>query len=85
MKDNSRYAQNRCQKSHDLVLLSEMCYRYDRSFEQIRPIVDSLNPFGTLTRYPSDRPDPDEEITRNTLSKAEDVLLFIKNKILDVE
>jgi HEPN domain-containing protein len=71
------------QKSHDLVVLTELCYRYDRSFEEIRPIVEALNPFGTLMRYPSDRPDPDPELTRNSISKAEDVLLFIQAKILE--
>ncbi len=69
------------QKSHDLVVLTEMCYRYDHSFEKIRPFIEALNPFGTLMRYPSDRPDPDQEITRNSISNAEEVLRFIQTKI----
>ena len=70
------------QKSHDLVALTEICYRYDRSFEEVRPIVESLNPLGALMRYPSDRPDPDQKITQDSISRAEDLLLFIQTKIL---
>ena len=69
------------QKSHDLVALTELCCRYDPSIEEIRPIVESLNPFGTLMRYPSDRPDPDQKMTQISISNAEHILLFIKTKI----
>ncbi len=71
------------QKSHDLVVLTEQCYHYDQSFEELRSIVESLNPFGILMRYPSDRPDPDQNITQNAIKKAETVLLFVQNKILE--
>jgi HEPN domain-containing protein len=38
------------QKSHDHVVLTEMCYRYDPSFEGLRSLVEALNSLGTLTR-----------------------------------
>lgn len=69
------------QKSHDLVVLTEQCCRYDSSFQEIRPIVEALNPFGTLMRYPSDRSDPDSELTKISILNAEEVLQFIQSKL----
>lgn len=78
------YKQCSIQKSHDLVVLTEICTRYDPAFESMRAFVEELNPFGTLIRYPSDRPDPDQDITESSISKAEYILLFIRSKISDV-
>ncbi len=77
------YKQCLIQKSHDLVVLTEVCNRYDPSFMKIRPLVEELNSFGTIMRYPSDREDPDQEITQASISKAEEILLFVRTKILD--
>jgi HEPN domain-containing protein len=69
------------QKSHDLVLLTEQCFRYDPSFEELRFIVESLNPMGTLLRYPSDIPIPDQSTTKTAIENGENVLNFVKTKI----
>lgn len=69
------------QKTHDLVLLTEKCFQYDPSFEKLRSIVETLNPLGTLIRYPSDRPDPDENTAQKAIEKAESLLDFVQNKI----
>ncbi|MBS0655960.1 MAG: HEPN domain-containing protein [Verrucomicrobia bacterium] len=66
------------QKSHDLVLLTELCCRYDASFEELRSTVEFLNPLGTLLRYPSDRPDPNQNTTTLAIEKAKMLLLFVK-------
>jgi len=72
------------QKSHDLVLLTELCCRFDPSFEELRLIVESLNPLGTLMRYPSDRPDPDRNAAQLAIEKAEKLFLYVKNKIQNI-
>ncbi len=69
------------QKSHDLVLLTEQCNHHDQNFGEIREIVEALNPFGTLVRYPSDKPDPNQEITKKAIIQAEIVLNFVQSKI----
>jgi HEPN domain-containing protein len=75
------YKMSSIQKSHDLVVITEICCRYDPSFEQMRLLVENLNPFGTLMRYPSDRADPDLKTTQNAISEAETVINFVLDKI----
>lgn len=65
-----------------ILLLTELCNRYDNSFEQVRLAVESLNPFGTLTRYPSQRADPDQKTTQEAISNGETILRFIQDRIL---
>lgn len=70
------------QKSHDLVVLAELCCSYDPSFEELKTLIVTLNPFGTITRYPSDRPDPDNEMTLSAIQNAEIVLDFVNSRLL---
>ncbi|MCE5295162.1 MAG: HEPN domain-containing protein [Chlamydiales bacterium] len=69
------------QKTHDLVVLTETCNRYDPSFEKIRDEVSQLNPFGTIMRYPGVGDDPDQKITGNSITIAENIFLFVQKKI----
>lgn len=39
-------------KTHDLVLLVNICMEVDQSFEELRPLAIELNPYETLGRYP---------------------------------
>lgn len=69
------------QKTHDLVLLAEQCLAYDPSFDELRSTVEFLNPLGTLTRYPSEKPSPSQKTTESSIEKAESLLQFIRTKI----
>ena len=39
-------------KTHDLILLVNICMEIDQSFEELRPLAIELNPYETLGRYP---------------------------------
>lgn len=42
-----------CKKTHDLVVLVNICMEMDESFEELRSLAIDLNPYETLGRYPS--------------------------------
>jgi len=46
-------------RTHDLLLLLELCLKIDKSFEKIFSAANYLNPFSTKFRYPAEYDIPD--------------------------
>ncbi len=68
-------------KTHDLVLLLEVCMECDYKFIKIVELIENLNPFSTKFRYPSEYNIPEEEDALNAIKKTEKVLRFVIKKI----
>ena len=52
-------------KTHDLPLLCEMCYEYNKQFSEIKRACFALNRYSVQSRYPGEM-----EITINDMQKA---------------
>lgn len=68
-------------KTHDLLQLSELCIKFDSSFEKVIPAADILNPFSTKFRYPSEYDIPDFDEANNAIEHAQEILTFVLQKI----
>ena len=62
-------------KIHNLMILCEMCFKFDPVFESIATKCSALNAYGVQPRYP-DEIHIDEELMRQALSYAKDIKNF---------
>jgi HEPN domain-containing protein len=69
------------QKVHVLSVLIEQCMEFDRSFEDIRDIVDVLTPYAIAFRYPGDVLEPDPADAEEAFSLAGLVLDFVAKRM----
>ena len=67
-------------KIHDLVKLLELCMLIDTNFGKFRPEVESLNPFATKFRYPSEFDIPDRAEMEQTVKYANAIVKFVLKK-----
>lgn len=68
-------------KTHDLIKLGTLCTLLDKDFHKLDSTLESLNPFATKFRYPSEFDIPDLEKTVQTVKQAEAVMNFVLQKI----
>jgi len=68
-------------KIHDLVRLVELCCNLDTDFERMYDYAESLNPFSTKFRYPTEFDIPDYEDTKKAIEQTERVVNFVLGKI----
>lgn len=66
-------------KTHDLILLKNLCSRKDGSFELISDLVISLNPYAVEFRYPGDQ--ANRQDAKRAFSAAQEIRDFVKKKI----
>ena len=72
------------QKTHDLLKLTYACTEFEPSFQQLVEDAIELNPLSTSSRYPDDfYIMPDITTAKILFKKAEHILQFVQNKILD--
>ena len=69
------------QKVHVLSVLIEQCMEFDRSFEDIRDIVDVLTPYAIAFRYPGDVLEPDPADADEAFRLAGLVLDFVVKRM----
>ncbi|MDR3130513.1 MAG: HEPN domain-containing protein [Treponema sp.] len=70
-------------KTHDLIELARLCGNYDGDFLQLNPRCEFLTPFAAQTRYPGVI-DPSNEDMARALIFAQDIIDFVKSKMLEV-
>lgn len=68
-------------KTHDLVLLLEVCMDFDGDFRKLEELIVGLNPFSTKFRYPTEYDIPEEKDAIDAIKKTEKVLKFVLDKI----
>jgi HEPN domain-containing protein len=70
------------EKTHNLIILVNMCMKHDPEFKNIMEDAIFLNPYSTLFRYPESELVPTSEETEKAIQCARSIHLFVKNKII---
>jgi len=69
-------------KTHDLRVLLLLCQEFDPMFEKFADAADILTPYAVAFRYPGDVLEPTEGEAREALMLAENIVLFIAERIV---
>jgi HEPN domain-containing protein len=64
---------------HDLIELLELCLLHDGTFELQRGLLESLNKYAVLVRYPGESATKDD--ARNALAAMKTVRTFVRQKL----
>ena len=83
LKSFLSYKNHRIDKTHSLIILTELCENDESSFLSIRDAVSYLNPYSTVYRYPTDTLLPSLRETENAIENAELVYTFVSNLLAD--
>jgi HEPN domain-containing protein len=70
-------------KIHDLVMLVELCSKFDKDFEKLYDNAEYLNPFVTKFRYPTEFDIPDCADTKHAIEQAGKIVKFVLKKIAE--
>ncbi|WP_017300226.1 HEPN domain-containing protein [Nodosilinea nodulosa] len=68
-------------KTHDLDVLLDLCCQFDSEFRRWDDAADTLTPYATEFRYPSDTLEPEEEDARQAIEMAELILNFVIQRL----
>lgn len=70
------------EKSHDLILLKNICRHHDEEFEDLTDSLTILNRYYIESKYPSDLPsDYPKSEANNAIEMAERIYDFVKRKL----
>jgi HEPN domain-containing protein len=64
-------------KTHDLDVLIDLCCQSEASFQELKDGADTLTPYATEFRYPSDTIEPEKYEAEEALAIASLVLDFV--------
>jgi len=64
-------------KTHDLDILVDLCALSEPSFQDLKDSADSLTPYATEFRYPSDTIEPEIDEAEEALDIAGSILDFV--------
>ena len=70
---------SRFPKTHDLILLKNLCVKCEGDFEFLADLVVSLNPYSVEFRYPGEQ--ASRRDARHALSAAKEIRDFVRRKI----
>ncbi len=76
------YKNQPLQKTHDLLALMERCSSIDVEFDALQTPLEFLNPFAIESRYPGISSDFNENVMKEAIVYAQEVLTFVQNKII---
>jgi len=68
-------------KTHDLLLLLELCMHIDKDFEKVFDAANYLNPFSTKFRYPTEYDIPDFVDAELAIKQTHKIMAFVIKKI----
>ena len=77
------YRNHKIDKTHSLIILTELCESYESTFTSLREAVSYLNPYSTVYRYPTDVLLPSLRETEKAIENAEIVYSFVGNLLAD--
>jgi len=75
------FKEQELEKTHNLIILVNICISLDTDFENIQEATIYLNPYSTLFRYPEGILMPTLEETDKAIKLAENIYNFVMNKI----
>lgn len=75
------FKQYEFEKIHDLIKLCALCKNFDSDFQKLANTCESLKPFATKFRYPSEYDIPDRDETRSIIKQTKSVVSFVEKKI----
>ncbi len=64
-------------KTHDLDVLIDLCTLSEPSFQDLKYEADTLTPYATEFRYPSDIVEPEISEAEEALTMADSILSFV--------
>ena len=75
------YCNQPVNKTHDLTMLNDLCVKLDPEFASLYEIIEEINPYDTLFRYPGEIMEPDFEDVVSAIDKAQKAYDFVSMKI----
>jgi HEPN domain-containing protein len=69
------------QKTHNLIVLLELCVPFDADFRSLQLIATTLTPYISEFRYPGDLSEPSRGDTEQAVDMAASVLDFVTQKL----
>ncbi len=75
------YKEQELEKTHNLIILVNICISLDSDFENFQEAAIYLNPYSTLFRYPEGDLMPTIEETDKAIKIADKIYNFLKDKI----
>jgi HEPN domain-containing protein len=66
-------------KTHDLIILKNLCVKCDGGFEWISDLAISLNPYAVEFRYPGETASPKD--ARRAFLAAKEIREFVRTKL----
>jgi len=67
-------------RTHDLLLLLELCMQIDGEFEKIFDAANYLNPFSTKFRYPTEYDIPNFADAEHAIKQSQKIVTFVIKK-----
>jgi HEPN domain-containing protein len=71
------YQNVRFPKTHNLSVLLESCIAYNQTFSSFYEVTETLTPYATEFRYPSDVIEPEREEAEQAIAMANTVVKFV--------
>ena len=69
-------------KTHDLILLIDMCMKIDKKFEALLFLATEINPYETAGRYPDESfKKPSQERIKKLINYSEYIFNFVTDHI----
>lgn len=68
-------------KTHDLDVLLDLCCQFDAEFRRWDDVADTLTPYATEFRYPSDTLEPEEADALQAIEMAAAMLNFVTQRL----
>jgi HEPN domain-containing protein len=65
-------------KTHNLIVLVELCMEFEARFETLLETAELLTPYATNFRYPSDQVEPEEAEARDAFRLSSEALTLIQ-------
>lgn len=75
------FADQSIHKTHDLTDLLDLCVEVNSSFTILYDLVEELNPYSIIFRYPAEVMDPEKDEVDEAIQKAVKVLQFVELKL----
>ncbi|WP_052050022.1 HEPN domain-containing protein [Leptolyngbya sp. KIOST-1] len=69
------------QKTHNLIVLVNLCIPFDADFHSLQLIAATLTPYGSEFRYPGDLSEPSRSDTEQAIDMAVSVLDFVIQRL----
>ena len=70
-------------RTHDLIALVDICVELNQDFMELYELVEELNPYSIMFRYPAEVMEPDMSEALGGIQKAKQILDFVIEKMIN--